>query len=122
MTRYAKLAGVFVSAMLVAGAANAAPKLSPELRQQAVAMRLVSCLAKAAHRHDDGTSDANDVAARIAPLCDAYFAREEAVYGANLSASERVQYRAMMDDNRTTLATEVVEHERVASNRLAQSD
>lgn len=121
MTGYSKIAGVFVSAMLVAGAANAAPRLSPELQQQAVAMRLVTCLAQAAHRHDDGISDPYRIAARIAPLCDADFSREEAVYGANLAASDQAQYRAIMDDNRTTLAAEVVEHERAAANRVAQS-
>ena len=122
MTGYSKFAGVFVSAMLVAGAANAAPKLSPELQKQAVAMRLVACLAQAAHRHDDGVSDPDRIAARIAPLCDADFAREEAAYGASLTTSDQAQYRAMMDDNRTTLAADVVEHERLAANRVAQSN
>lgn len=121
MTATSKFAGVFVSAMLLAGAANAAPRLSPELQQQAVAMHLVACLAQAAHRHDDGVSDPDKIAARIAPLCDSWFAREEAVYGASLSKSDQSQYRAIMDDNRTTLAAEVVEHERVAANRVAQS-
>lgn len=121
MTGYTKFAGFFVGAMLVAASANAASRLSPELQNQATAIRLVSCLAKAAHRHDDGVSDPSKVAERIAPLCDAWFAREETAYGAGLSGNDQTQYRAIMDENRTELATEVVEHERVASNRVAQS-
>lgn len=122
MTRYSKFAGVFVSAMLVAGAATAAPRLSPDLQKQATAMRLVTCLSKAAHRHDDGVSDPDKIAERIAPLCDSDFAREQTAFGASLSGNDQAQYRTIMDENRTSLAAEVVMHERTAQNRLARSN
>ncbi len=122
MTGTSKVAGLFVSAMLAAGAAQAAPGLSPDLQKQASAMRLTACLVKAAHAHDNGRGDPQTIAARIAPLCQAEFAREEAAYGAGLSGAEQVKYRAIMRGERTAFAAEIVEQERDASHRVAQSD
>jgi len=125
MTRYSRFTGVFLAAMMAAGAANAAPKLSPELQKQAIAMRVVRCLSKEAARHDDGVSGPDTIAARIVPLCETDFVREETAFGAGLSPSDEDQYRAIMARDRVTLAAQVVTEERnarKAHRRMALSD
>jgi hypothetical protein len=125
MTGYSRFTGVFLAALLAGGAAHAAPKLSPELQKQAIALRVVQCLSRQALRHDDGVSDADTIAARIVPLCESDFAREETAFGAGLSLSGKAQYRAIMARDRATLAAEVVMDERgarKAHRRVAETN
>jgi hypothetical protein len=124
MTGYSRFTGVFLATLLAAGAATAAPKLSPELQKQAIAMRVVQCLSKEAARHDDGVSDPDTIAARIVPLCESDFAREQTAFGAGLSPSSQTEYRHIVERDRATLAAQVVMDERgqrARHRRIAQS-
>ena len=122
---FAAAALVMATPLLVPGAASAAPRLSPDLQKQAIAVRAVACLAKAAGIHDDRVSAPQEIAARIVPLCEADFAREETAFGAGLSQSGVAQYRAIMAKDRATLAAAVVMDERghrQTHRRIAQLD
>jgi len=121
MTSHSKFAFAFLASVLAAGSASAA-RLSPDLQKQAIAMRTVACLAKAADANDDRVSDPDRIAARIAPLCEKDFAREEAAFSQGLSVSGKADYRRIMAGYRETLAAEIVVEERAAGpKRLASS-
>ncbi len=125
MTGYSRFTGICLSALLAAGAAQAAPKLSADLQKQAIAMRTVACLSRQAAKHDDGVSDPQEIAARIVPLCEADFAREETAYGAGLSQSSARQYRDIVVKDRATLAMQVVmdaRGQRKTHRRIAEAD
>ena len=115
--------------LLLAGADAACAKqaLSGDLQNQAVAMNYVMCLSKAAQRMDDGVSDANTIAARIAPVCADEFAREQMAFGNGLSQDDQVAYRNLMEKQQPQLAVNVVVSEREwakthkQSQRVAQS-